>query len=211
MTIFLDFNGTILDDLELSFDLLNEMLQEQGHQPITLERYLDIFTFPIVEYYKLAGFNFESYTFEELAVRFIQRYQPASLNCKFHEGLIEAVEDLKAKGHKVVVLSASKYENLIEQLSHFNIKSIFDDILGIEDIYAQSKVQVAKRYVEKHSLNPKEIVMVGDTLHDHEVAESLGCHMIIYTKGHQAKHRFGNLKTIDHFKDLEKEIEMYER
>src|SRR5690606_30059512 len=149
--------GTILDDLDLSFNLLNEMLQEQGHNPITLERYLDIFTFPIIEYYKLAGFTFEGYTFEELAKTFIARYQPASMKLKLHEGLVETVQNLKSKGHRVIVLSASKYDNLVEQLSHFNIKDLFDDILGIEDIYAQSKINLAERYVNKHKLNKNDI------------------------------------------------------
>ncbi len=35
MTIFIDFNGTILDDVDLWLDLLNEMLTEQGHKTVT--------------------------------------------------------------------------------------------------------------------------------------------------------------------------------
>src|SRR5690606_27095882 len=211
MTIFLDFNGTILDDLDLCINLLNEMLVEQGHTPVTKERYLDIFTFPIIEYYKAAGFTFENYTYEELAHRFINRYQPASFKCNLHEGIVETVKNLTAKGHQVIVLSASKHENLVEQLSQFNIVNIFNDILGIEDIYAQSKINLARCYVDKHKLNPKNIIMVGDTLHDGEVATELGCHMIYYTKGHQSKSKFIGFKTIDHFNELEKEIEIYEK
>jgi len=209
MTIFWDFNGTILDDLILSFDLLNQALKEEGFPPVTLETYKEIFTFPIKDYYKAAGFDFKKSSYEELAVRFIQRYQPASLNLNLHEGLVETVVSLKNKGHNNVVLSASRKENLIEQLKHYKIDHLFDDILGIEDIYATSKVDIAKSYVQKHQLTPKELLVIGDTLHDAEVANELGCGVIIYTKGHQAKHRFGDLKTIDHLNQLERIIDYY--
>lgn len=46
-TIFFDFNGTIINDVDLCLNILNEMLKENGLEPITLERYREIFTFPI--------------------------------------------------------------------------------------------------------------------------------------------------------------------
>ncbi len=210
MTIFIDFNGTILDDLSLTYSLLNELLIEEGHKSVSLETYLDIFTFPIKTYYEKAGFDFKKHSFEELAERFIKRYQPASLNANLHDGLVDAVKTLKDDGHQVVVLSASKKDNLIEQLKHFNMIDLFDDILGIEDIYASSKIDLAKDYVSKHGLDAEDIIMVGDTLHDAEVAEVLGCKVIMYSKGHQAKHRFAGLTTIDHFNELERKVKKYE-
>ncbi|VEU82879.1 HAD family hydrolase [Acholeplasma hippikon] len=206
MTIFFDFNGTIIDDLELTFNLLNQMLVEEGHQTVTLERYLDIFDFPIKDYYIKAGFDFKKSSFEELAVRFINRYQPQSMHLKLHEGLIQTVLDLKKEGHRVVVLSASKYNNLLEQMKHYQIDTLFDDILGINDIYANSKVELAKKYVEENKLVSDEIFVVGDTLHDNEVATALNGKMIYYSKGHQARHRFKDGIIIDHFKELKKEI-----
>lgn len=209
MTIFFDFNGTILDDLELTFNLLNEMLVEEGHKEVTLERYLDIFDFPIKDYYIKAGFDFKKHSFEELAVRFIKRYQPQSLELKLHEELIQTVLELKEEGHNVIVLSASKYDNLVEQLKHYNIYHLFDDILGIEDIYAKSKVDLAKIYIENNKIESKDIIVIGDTLHDNEVAEALGGKMIYYSKGHQAPHRFKKGIIIDHYRGLKKEIEKH--
>ncbi len=209
MVIFWDFNGTILDDLQLSFDLLNVALEEEGFPPVTLKRYKEIFTFPIKDYYRAAGFDFVNTSFEELAIRFIERYQPASLKLNLHEGLVDTVLLMRQKGHKNIVLSASRTPNLIEQLKHFKIDHLFDDILGIDDIYAKSKVDIAKSYVLKHQIKPSEMIIIGDTLHDAEVANSLNCDIIIYTGGHQAKHRFGSLKTIDHFEQIERIIDQY--
>jgi phosphoglycolate phosphatase len=48
--IFLDFNGTVLDDIELCINLLNEMLSEKEGKTVTVEEYKKIFCFPIINY-----------------------------------------------------------------------------------------------------------------------------------------------------------------
>lgn len=50
--IFLDFNGTIINDVDLCLKLLNELLAVQKKEPISMERYKEIFTFPIQKYYE---------------------------------------------------------------------------------------------------------------------------------------------------------------
>ncbi|NLK12959.1 MAG: HAD hydrolase-like protein, partial [Candidatus Phytoplasma sp.] len=202
MIIFWDFNGTILDDLDLCYNILNEMLVNHGKKEVTKDIYLKIFTFPIKTYYEKAGFNFEETSFESLADEFIKKYQKASLDLKLHEGLIEAVHHFKEKGVKNVILSASKIDNLIEQVEHYQIKNLFDDILGISDVYAHSKVDIAKKYIQENGYQNTKKLMIGDTLHDAEVAKSIESKIILYTKGHQAKERFNDYETIDSFYEL---------
>ena len=143
-TIILDFNGTILDDLELCFNVLNKMLVMYNHKPVTLEEYLDIFTFPVIEYYRKAGFNFDKEPFDELAPIFINNYQPNSLKCPLHEGMVDMINKWRKENKKVVLLSASKKDLLIEQLDHFNITNLFDEILGTDTINAVGKDYLAK-------------------------------------------------------------------
>ena len=65
--IFLDFNGTVLDDVDLCLSLLNEMLYEKENKTVDIDEYKHVFGFPIIKYYIAAGFDFSKYTFEELA------------------------------------------------------------------------------------------------------------------------------------------------
>ena len=52
--ILFDFNGTIVDDLDLCLNLLNTMLSMCNHKKVSKEKYFEIFTFPVIEYYKKA-------------------------------------------------------------------------------------------------------------------------------------------------------------
>ena len=70
--IFLDFNGTVLDDVDFCLELLNTMLKEKENKYVGIKEYKNIFTFPIIKYYEAAGMTFNGYTFSELADWFIK-------------------------------------------------------------------------------------------------------------------------------------------
>jgi len=199
--IFWDFNGTILDDAKLCFDVLNEMLIEENRETVTFEEYLMIFTFPIEAYYDQV-FDLQKTSFKVLAHRFINRYQPRSLNQPLHEHVIETIMHFEKDGYVNILLSASEEKNLHEQLNHYKIKHLFKHILGTSNVYAKSKVQVGKDFIETMGIDTKNAVMIGDTLHDVEVAKALGMDIILFTKGHQHKERLKNYKNIDSFIEL---------
>jgi len=199
--IFWDFNGTILDDANLCYEILNEMLLEVGQPTVTFKEYLMIFDFPVKDYYAKV-YDFNKTSFDVLAKRFIELYQPRSYDAPLHKNIIETVQYFKSKGYKNIVLSASEINNLNAQLKHFKIDTIFDDILGTSDIHAKGKEHVAKKYMESHHISGKNSVMIGDTLHDAEIAKILGVKPILFTKGHQHPTRLKAYDTIDHFDQL---------
>jgi phosphoglycolate phosphatase len=205
--IFWDFNGTVLDDARLCYDILSEMLIEEERPSVTFEDYLMIFTFPVQAYYEKV-YDLKKTPFTILAHRFIDRYQPRSLDLKLHEGVIETIHTLEHMGIRNVLLSASKMDNLTEQLKHYGIDHLFDHILGTSDIYATSKLDVGLNFIKTHQINPKDVIMVGDTLHDAEVAEAMGVRIILFTKGHQHPSRFEKYEMIDQIKDLLGKIEV---
>ena len=69
--VFFDFNGTILNDVDLCLELLNKILSKQKKPLVDEKQYKNIFTFPIKKYYELAGVDFSLNTFEELSHDFI--------------------------------------------------------------------------------------------------------------------------------------------
>lgn len=199
--IFWDFNGTILNDAPLTYKILCEMLEEVDGKPVTFDEYLMIFGFPVKDYYAKV-YDLNKISFNVLAKRFIELYQPRSLSAPLHENIIEVVKHFKALGYKNIVLSASEINNLKAQLKHFNIDHLFDDILGTSDIHATGKVDVAKAYMTSHHIHGDQSVMIGDTLHDAEIAKILGVRPILFTKGHQHPSRLKTFENVDTLLEL---------
>lgn len=189
MLIIWDFNGTLLDDVKLCFDILNDMLTARQKPRISMERYLNIFGFPIEEYYIKAGFDFRDETFLSASEDFIKRYQKASLNLYIFEDVLEKLAEFKQKGYKQVLLSASKESNLIEQVNHYNIGSYFDIIRGTSDILAKGKLEHAKDIVNQFHIDVSHVYFIGDTLHDLVIAQAMNANAILISRGHQSHAR----------------------
>ncbi|RIA78282.1 phosphoglycolate phosphatase [Anaeroplasma bactoclasticum] len=185
--IFLDFNGTIIDDLDLCVELLNVFLKEQGKKELSVDEYKHVFKFPIKQYYIDAGIDFNIESYESLAIRFIKEYQPRSMHCGLFPHLVDTVKKLKEMGIRVYILSASEQNNLLEQTNTYGITQYFDAVLGINNIHAASKVDRAINFMKDNGINPKETLFVGDTLHDKEVADAIGVNCVLVSCGHQAE------------------------
>lgn len=202
--VIFDFNGTVIDDVELCLNLLNEILVMQNNKPISLEKYKAIFTFPISDYYLKAGVDFKKNTFEELAINFIEKYQPASYKCNLFPKSEETFNYLINKGIKLYILSASQKTNLVAQTDYFKISKYFNAILGLDDIKAESKVNIAIDYINNNEINTNEVLLVGDTLHDLEVASNTGIDCILVSSGHQSREvlETGGVEIIDSIASL---------
>ena len=202
--IFFDFNGTIINDIDLCLDLLNQILAKQNKKILSMEEYKNVFTFPIRDYYIAAGVDFNIESYESLAKWFIKEYQPASMECGLFEGIVDTFKVLKEKGYKLYILSASERNNLLEQCKNYDIDKYFVDILGIDNIHAASKVNIAIDYMKEYNINGEDVIFIGDTLHDLEVANAMGAHCKLVSCGHQSKEVLskGNVDILETVNDL---------
>lgn len=185
-----DWNGTLLDDLQLCLGLLNELLEESGcPNRYDLEGYREIFGFPVVDYYRRAGLDLEKRSFESLAADYVARYDPASFSCSLCPGAADALAALKSAGVRQVILSASELTLLNAQVEHLGLAGYFDELLGQTDYYAHGKLAVGKAWMARQNFDPAQAVLVGDTLHDAEVAAGLGTKCVLCAAGHQSRAR----------------------
>lgn len=185
-----DWNGTLLDDVPTSMAVMDGMLQRRGLPGLGgVERYREIFTFPVRNYYQAAGLDFSKEPFEELAVEFITEYNRRALSCGLRPGAREALESFAAAGCRQLIASASERAALREQVEACGVADYFEALLGVGDSLGASKAGLAKAYLKDHGAAPEEAVFIGDTLHDWEVASAMGCRCVLVAGGHQSRAR----------------------
>lgn len=188
-----DWNGTLLDDLALCNDCLNQLLSEHGYpQQYNRARYQEIFGFPIVDYYQKAGFDFTQHSFEQLSARFMELYLPASAECTLCPGAKEALTAIRSAGLPQIILSASPLNVLQNQVAALGLSDFFDKLLGQNNIYAHSKKEAGLAFMAEHTIDRSQVVMIGDTLHDYEVACAMGTNSILCAAGHQSRSRLSS-------------------
>jgi len=200
-SIIWDWNGTLLDDVDLCISAMNVLLRKRKLPVLTKNHYQKVFTFPVIEYYKKLGFDFTTEPFDIPAHEFIKQYQKEFNTTKLQNGAVEALEYFKSNNIKQFILSAMEHKSLESTVKHFNIDKYFDELMGIKDHFAFSKVEFGKELIKKHKLNKSESCLIGDSTHDYEVANELGISCILITNGHMPKERLGGLNT-EYYKDL---------
>ncbi len=184
-----DFNGTILDDVALGMRSVNTLLEERGIPVIpSREAYRKRFDFPIIDYYIDLGFDFSNEPYEVVAELWVEQYMKNLGDAKLFPDVSATLDFFDKKGVKQTVISASERGMLKHQLDGLGISERFEEILGIDNIYGDSKLDIAKDWRERH---PSERVMfIGDTTHDFSTAQVLGADCFIVCAGHQCKERF---------------------
>lgn len=186
--ILWDWNGTLLDDVKIALDTNNEVFPRFGLKPLgTLEDYVKIFDFPIRDYYKKAGVPDEM--FDDVANAWAGLFLENSKKALLQKGAEETLGFFKEMGLRQAILSASKQSHLHEQVARYPIGHYFEAMLGLTDIYATSKVGIARDYLQKEKIDPNQALFIGDTLHDVEVAKAIGVRCVLVAKGHHSHER----------------------
>lgn len=197
--IIWDWNGTLLNDVETVVEAMNNLLKRRNLPLLDMEKYREIFTFPVEEYYAQLGFDFSKEPFEELATEYMAEFNSKKYQFRLHSGVEEVLTFINNKGMNQSVLSASKEQELIDSINELNIGGYFTKIAGLNNHYAVSKVERGKELLSYLNFRPDEVLLIGDTKHDFEVAGELGCGCMLLSNGHQSYHRLSacNARIID--------------
>ena len=185
MTVLWDWNGTLIADVPHVIRVNNIVLEAHGYRDTSAEEYRRLFRFPVKDYYMDLGVTEEDYPV--IAREWNRIYVEGFHDVPLAPQVPEVLKRIRAAGHRQVILSASQVDQLRQQVASFaELKGIFDEILGIDDVYAAGKVQLAKDYLQRSGIDPAEAIFIGDTSHDAEVARAIGVRCLLISGGHQA-------------------------
>jgi phosphoglycolate phosphatase len=187
--IIWDWNGTLFDDVAACVAIINRMLGKRAMPCLTHDQYRKVFTFPVRDYYEILGFPFGDETFEQLSHEFVSSYEPTWSECALYPHTRRVLEHVRASGKSQSILSALQQNALVALVQMFDLAHFFEHIIGLDNVYAQSKVEQGRQLLNLISHEPAEVLLVGDTVHDVEVARAIGCACVLVAHGHQSKER----------------------
>lgn len=180
-----DFNGTIIDDVELGIRSVNTMLEKRGMATVSgVDEYRRRLRFPIMDYYRDLGFDFEAEPYDKLANEWVALYNGGASSLAPTRGAPEAIRMLYDAGITQVIISASEQCMMINALKRLGLDGYFSQILGQDNIYAAGKLDTVRAFRE--DCGARHAIVIGDTPHDFEMARLLGTDCVLYTLGHSS-------------------------
>jgi|MDSW01.1.fsa_nt_gb phosphoglycolate phosphatase len=204
--IIWDWNGTLIDDAWLFVEIMNGELKDRDLPLINVQDYRKYFTFPVKKYYENLGFDFQKESFKEVGYNFIQKFKKRKFEAKLFNESLKILDFIHNLGIGQSIVSAQEHNLLNQTIKYYKIEHYFEYIAGIEHYYADNKTQIAKTVRKKIPFKNNEILMIGDSAHDSEVAHKLEIKCILFSKGHYSKKRLLNCNNqiIDHHIQLQK-------
>ena len=182
-----DWNGTLQDDLRAAVAGTNAILADQGKPPIGADRYRDVFSFPARGCYEALGIDVEHHDWGALCDRFFSVF--ASHPVGLFPGAERTLRTLRAAGATLSIVTSSEQRSVERALERYGIRDAFDAVSGQSDAAAGSKVGQALALFRSLGVGPEEACMVGDTGHDKEVADEIGCACVLLASGYESRAR----------------------
>ena len=184
--IIWDFNGTILNDVQTGIDAVNVLLDRYGKKKIeSVEQYRKAFGFPVIDYYDSIGLEREN--FDRYAPEWVEEYTLREPDAPVFDGVIEVLAFFKQCSIPQYLLSATELTMLGRQVDRLGNRPYFDELIGQDGIEAHGKIGTAKRFAER--IKPQRALFIGDSLHDFEVARTIGAECVLLAWGHQDRAR----------------------
>ncbi|GAA5197159.1 HAD family hydrolase [Microbacterium jejuense] len=179
-----DWNGTLLDDVARCLRVMNRMLADFGRPGIVdTGAYRALFRFPLERFYADAGIGPGEY--RAAVDRYLGLLEADVSDVPLHPGARETIEALRSRGVSQVLASATQGPLLEAQLRPHRLAPEFDAILSITDPHRASKRDVITTWLRATGYDG-DVLLIGDTNHDHEIAVELGTRFVHFEGGHQA-------------------------
>lgn len=187
--IIWDWNGTLLDDTWLCVEGINKSLEKRSLQTITKEIYRKVFSFPVEDYYERLGFDFKKEPFEVAGDEFVAYYAKCFHKVKLHKQVSSVLGAFEIAGFSQSILSAGKQEYLDQWVKVHGLSEYFMIIRGIDNQYARGKIELGISFIKELPYEKDEIIMVGDTVHDSDVADAMGIDCLLIDHGHMGNEK----------------------
>jgi Predicted phosphatases len=185
-----DWNGTLQDDVQAAVNGINLLLAERGLPLVDVETHRRLFDFPVKKYYEALGFELENEDWNAMANAFTAAFI-GDESARLFAGTDEALRRVASAGIPMSLLSACEENALNGNLLRHGLLGRFAMVRGLGNKSAGTKFDIGRRLFADIGAPLDDVWMVGDTLHDCEVARDSGCQCLLLASGYQSRERLG--------------------
>ncbi|MFI9046808.1 HAD family hydrolase [Streptomyces sp. NPDC053427] len=184
-----DWNGTLFHDTDAVIGATNSAFAEIGLEPISLERYRELYCVPIPRFYeRLLGRMPTEAEWLVMDDAFHRHYSEHRVRCDLAEGVDLLLEGWQAAGHSQSILSMYGHDELIPLVRGFGIEARFVRVDGRTGPSGGGKsTHMVRHLAALTDVDPGRTVVIGDAVDDAVAARDAGAHAVLYTGGSHSR------------------------
>lgn len=179
MNLIFDFDGTLVDTLDIHLKIANEYLKQSGKKTVSKT---DVREKGIKELIRER--NIQIYKIPKLLIEAKNKVNKHLKHVKIIEGMDEVLRKLH-KNNKLGILTSNSVENVKMVLNNSNVYELFDFISSEFDIFG--KHNKLRKIISKYQLDKKQTVYIGDETRDIEAAKRVGIKVFAVQWGYESE------------------------
>ncbi|XPP93523.1 HAD family hydrolase (plasmid) [Photobacterium leiognathi subsp. mandapamensis] len=193
--IIWDWNGTLLDDVNIVLDATNKGLESIGVKKLTIDEYKENYCVPVYDFYaNILGRHPSTDEWETIGMHFDAYYKPTLLRASLVEGVTKLITSRKSQS----ICSLMSHKTLHQMIQGFNITNHFSLIQGRQiESSREGKTAHLERHVltleREYGVKRNTMVLVGDANDDAKSAIDVGIKTVLYSGGTHSHNRLSNM------------------
>ena len=184
-----DWNGTLLDDLEIVVESVNAGLTAYGAGPIDGDGYRTHYTRPVSLFYqKLLGRTVTVDEWGHINEVFHQAYFSRVDAVSLASDALAALTAVRGFGVSQSILSMAPHDHLVPTVDSHGITGYFSAVRGSFGDRGEEKADSLVAHLDHIHVEAAAAVIVGDTPDDAAAAAHVGAKAILYDGGSHHRH-----------------------
>lgn len=184
--IVFDLDGTLIDSAPDIGAVANKTLATRGLAPISLAQTRDFVgngASVFIEKMRAAR-GIDQSEHATIMAEFLVHYETAVDLTKPYPGVIETLQALRAKGHRLGICTNKPFAPTMAVVRHLDLERFFDGIIGGDslDVRKPNPAPLAKAF---EGLGEGARLYVGDSDVDAATAQALGVPFFLFTEGYR--------------------------
>ena len=190
-----DWNGTLIDDSLLRYELGNKIIKKLGHPGITFDNYQEEFSIPVHDFYRKIGISEEMIKENDARLRaeiIGIEYEQRVKDCALRDAAEVILKQLEHESIVNIILSNHPTIEIQQELTRRNIAGYFSVVLGNSDIQAAATMGKKDRlvqYLHENNILPASAIIIGDTDEETIIGTDLAMKTVAITGGTHSEAR----------------------
>lgn len=205
--IIWDWNGTLLNDIWLVMETVNDLLQKSGKQHLSVAEFKANFEYPITKFLSNLGFPNDPETLNMLYHKFIEKYEMNVSDSSLMPHGMEVVKNFYSAGVKQILMSMRRKKQVLREAKGFGVFPFMHQVIANKSDLEYDKFEMLNRFLKYNPLETENVLCVGDTIYDWQVANHFGIDCVLLSGGYQDLTQYADKKI--HIIQSLKELQLF--
>jgi phosphoglycolate phosphatase len=172
--VVFDFDGTLADSLGVAIGLYNALAEKHRYGKLTADNLAELRGLSILE--RCHRLGVPPYKLPWMMMQVSRGFRRAMPSIAFNEGIPELLQQLRARGLKLRILSTNSEENIRAFLQRHGAEDWMEALHCGASIFG--KARRLRELMRRAGLRPEQLVYVGDEHRDVEACKEVGVRVI---------------------------------